>query len=124
MHRIDGVHEAQGPWDTSSMMVMGKAANKPTRAMEVHDPCWLGSGGGRYDCISCCTSVMGPVVGAAVVGVPVVGVPVVGAAVVGAAVVGVPVVGAVVEAARQAWHHASRIRCVVKARSVMLGPFR
>ena len=65
-----------------------------------------------YDCISCCTSVMGSVVGVAVVGVPV-----------GAGVVGVAVVGADVGPARQAWHHASRIRCVVEARSVMLGPF-
>ena len=69
-----------------------------------------------YDCISCCTSVMGPVVGAGVVGVPV-------GAGVGAGVVGVPVVGADVGAARQAWHHAGRIRCVVEARSVILGPF-
>ena len=61
-------------------------------------------------------SVGGPV-GAAVVGVPVVGAAVVGAP------VGAAVVGADVGAARQAWHHASRIRCVVEARSVMLGPF-
>ena len=74
-----------------------------------------------YDCISCCTSVMGPVVGVPVVGVPV-GAAVVGAAV-GAAVVGVPVGAAVVGAARQVWHHTIRTRCVVEARSVMLGPF-
>ena len=74
-----------------------------------------------YDCISCCTSAMGPVVGAGVVGVPVVRADVGVVGVVVGADVGV--VRVAVGPARQAWHHASRIRCVVEARSVMLGPF-